>query len=35
MIALIAVLAIAWAVVLCACAYIDALQQGEEWEDEE
>lgn len=35
MIALILVLSIAWTVVLCFCAYIDAAQQGEEWEDDE
>ena len=35
MITLIAVLVIAWAVVLCFCAYLDGLQQGDEWDDEE
>lgn len=35
MITLIAALSIAWAVVLCFCAYMDAAQQGEEREDEE
>lgn len=35
MVKLIVAIAIAWAVVLCFCVYMDAAQQGDEWEDEE
>lgn len=35
MIELIVALSVVWAVVLCVCAIVGELEQGEAWEDEE